>query len=265
MSKLVAGLLGVAVFAAGLQIPSAAQAATIIGGSSLLTPSYLTQLEDWVINDPTLAYDGSLVLTNVFTKGVTGVTAQQFHAAVDGKGPTIFIARALQLNSNGLGGFVAGATMLIGGYNPQSWSSSAAYNVTSGGADRTAFIFNLTTGERRDQTAAAGGEYQTLNTASYGPTFGAGHDVYIDAALMEGYVHTQSYCPPALLATGCAGLPDLMGKTLVEGLDLRYLAFEVFTVAAVPVPAALPMLAAGLGALGLLGWRKRGRAKFATA
>ena len=257
MSKLVAGLLGVAAFAAGLQVPSAAQAATIIGSSSLLTPSYLTQLEDWVINDPTLAYDGSLVLTNVFTKGVTGATAQQFHGAVDGKGPTIFVARALQLNSNGLGSFIPGATMLIGGYNPQSWSTSGAYNVTSGGADRTAFIFNLTTGERRDQTAAANGEYQTLNTASYGPTFGTGHDVYIDAALMEGYVHTQSYCPPALLATGCAGLPDLMGKTLVEGLDLRYLAFEVFTVSVVPVPAAMPMLAAGLGVLVLMGRRKR--------
>ena len=41
--------------------------------------------------------------------------------------------------------------------------------------------------------------------------------------------------------------------------------FDDFSVSAVPLPAALPLFATGLGALGLLGWRRKRKAAFAAA
>lgn len=38
---------------------------------------------------------------------------------------------------------------------------------------------------------------------------------------------------------------------------IQLFGYDIATVAAVPVPAALPLLAAGLGALGFMGWRKK--------
>ena len=59
--------------------------------------------------------------------------------------------------------------------------------------------------------------------------------------------HYQSVCGPgiATCGTGWSG-----------SLDITY-NFTPSTAAETPLPAALPLFATGLGALGLLGWRRK--------
>jgi hypothetical protein len=70
----VAGKL-TALLALGCTTP--VSAGTVVGGSDLLVGSNLTQVESWLVNDPQLAYSGSLQFTNVFDK----VTDQQQRCA----------------------------------------------------------------------------------------------------------------------------------------------------------------------------------------
>ncbi len=136
-----------------------AHAGTIIGGSALLDAAKLTQLETWL-------GEGPLVVTNIFT-GVSGdgKTAPTFHAAANGQGRTFVLYQA-----------TSPVSAIIGGYNPQSWSSSGSYNMTPNIVDRKAFLFNLTSGalQRQRVDSPTYGQYQTYNNNNYGPTFGGG-------------------------------------------------------------------------------------------
>lgn len=66
---------------------------------------------------------------------------------------------------------------------------------------------------------------------------------------------------PTASCSNSAGYLNLLG--LLWGLsevEVTFGRIEVFTIAEtspVPLPAALPLFVTGLGALGLLGWRKR--------
>jgi hypothetical protein len=53
--------------------------------------------------------------------------------------------------------------------------------------------------------------------------------------------------------------PDIAYVVFSEtvGSAGNYLAFDNLTIVATPLPAALPLFATGLGALGLLGWRRK--------
>lgn len=258
--------IGVLAFSIGLQGVEG-NAATISGGSDLLTASSATQMENWLLNDPTLSYSGSLLFTNVFTKE-SGDTSSNFHAAVDGIGPTFFVAEARSRNSSD-------PFQIIGGFNPASWNSSSGYirTMPNTEADRTAFIFNLTTSERRDQTINTDdeelGSYQSYNLGNYGPTFGGGHDIHIDSSLSSGRINAYSYCSdPAdncYAYGGGTAIPNLLGQEIAgrpnndDFIDVARL--EVFTIATapnpVPLPAAFPLFAGGLALLGFLGWRRR--------
>lgn len=165
MLENLARLRGVAVAIAMLGVSLPAKAGTVVGGSDLLTGGTLAQIESWLINDPQLGYNGSLIFTNIFDKQ-PGLMSTDFHFAADLKGPTIVVMQAALLNG--------GPTQIIGGFNPLSWNSSQKYNETPNNADRTAFIFNATTADRRHQNTFPSGLYQTYNSAFYGPTFGGG-------------------------------------------------------------------------------------------
>jgi hypothetical protein len=118
-----------------------ASAAIVVGGSELLTPAYAQQLQDWL-------GEGPIALTNIFTKA-TGDTSADFHAAADGQGRTFSVLEVLTVNGEV-------ATQIIGGYNPQSWSSNAGWHLSPTNAERTAFLFNLSTTEKQDQKADGG-------------------------------------------------------------------------------------------------------------
>jgi hypothetical protein len=240
------------------------EAATIIGGSGILSAIYATQVESWLVNDPTLAYSGALTFENVYSKN-PGDTFADFHLAADLKGPTIVVMEAFPEDTS------ITSYQILGGFNPVSWFSTVTglvddytHSPIATEAERTAFIFNLTSGERRDQSLTDSGLKQTYNHFAIGPTFASGHDLTIYTDMDHGYVFSRGYCPdinvecfdPILVSSTVL---TLMGGTGVQTFfDVGKV--DIFTISQtspVPLPAALPMLAAGLGAMGFMGWRKR--------
>ncbi|TFW36013.1 PEP-CTERM sorting domain-containing protein [Massilia horti] len=206
-------------------------------GSSLLDDSGRRQLERWLGR-------GEFTFNNVFTLQ-PGDTSLDFHAAVDGKGETFTL---LQVTNQ------LGDTYLVGGYNPQSWSSTDGWHVTDPDYLRTAFLFNMTVPAVYRQVPStyilpSQGSRQTYNAADHGPTFGAGPDLFVNSALDTAISWQLTY-----------GDPLDEGKSIIDrstgGQFVRINAMELYTLAPIPEPEQAGMLAAGLA---LLGWRLRRR------
>lgn len=207
------------------------------GAASLLSTAEQHQLAAWL-------GEGAVAFNNIYTKAA-GDTSLDFHRAVDGKGRTFAVMQATDEH---------GQTWLIGGYNPQSWSSSDGYHMTPDQAQRTGFLFNLTTNAIHYQTPKTYaldtvGSYQTFNAANAGPTFGLGNDLYVPADLTHGgYSLLYSYADPNVYNFNTSLLD---GSTYVRP-NITFGAMEIYTIAPVPEPASAAMLLGGLGLLALL-------------
>lgn len=199
----------------------------------IMTTELKTQLLAWLGN-PNAALDPLYIRQD-------GDRAAQFHAAVDGKGATFSLLRARDS---------AGSTWLIGGYNPQTWRSVEGENITLPESERTAFIFNATTGHRYRQVPAPPdqgvpdyGAHQTYNCAQCGPAFGSGADLLVmDDLTTGGSSYLTSYYSFE------AGAQPFGGSLAGTG-QFTYTAMEVYAVRAVPEPGTLALLVAGLGVM----------------
>lgn len=225
MAKLFVRLLGAAI----LLSMSAAQGAT-----PLLSDGEKAQLVKWLGNGP-------IRLERLYKKR-DGQTAADFHAAVDGKGRTFSVMEATT---------ELGQTFKVGGYNPQSWQSSGGFNITTEDAQRTAFLFNLTSRQVHRQTPRTYaldtvGSFQTWNDGKAGPVFGAGHDLYVPWDLTNGgYSIMYSFIDP---------VRSNFDSSLLDGRDYKhpnvtYGDIEVWSIIAVPEPAAWMLLLAGMAVL----------------
>jgi hypothetical protein len=215
--------------------------ADTVTGPSLLDDSREAQLERWL-------GAGDMRFTTLFT-GTPGATSIDFHNALDGKGPSFTLLQV----SNALG-----ASFLVGGYNPQSWSSSDGWHVTMLDSERTAFVFNMTVPAVYRQVSASyelpsQGSRQTYNAADHGPTFGAGPDLLINGDLNMALSWQLTY-----------GNPADSGKSIFDrslGAQVFHIdALQLYAVSPVPEPSSAAMFAAGAGVLaGLARRRKRSR------
>lgn len=212
-----------------LALSSHASASIVVGGSALLSQAYADQLESWL-------GEGPIAITRIFAKQA-GDDSYDFHAAADGKGRTFSVVevlanRAYDYTTN----LSNNQAQIIGGYNPQSWQSVGGYNITNPDADRTAFLFNLTSDEIHRQslsTEAGSGNVQTYNSNGYGPTFGAGHELYIANDLTFGHMYNYSY-------GGTAETNDILSGPSYYHYGYMFGAIEVFTIAAAPIDSAVP-------------------------
>ena len=245
MNSLVSRALGAIVLCAAGFFP-VAQAGTISGGSTLLTPASHAQLEGWL---------GEQVnLTNVFTLQ-PGMDSLDFHASADGIGRTF----SLMLVGNGI------EQWLVGGYNPQSWESGNVWHETPDDKDRVAFIFNITNGTVFRQVPAtyilpSQGQKQTWNSAESGPAFGEGGDLWVTGNLLNAYSWLVTYGDPAM--QGLSMIDGQVPEPLPAMMTLH--AMEVFTLSPVPEPNSAAMLAAGTLVVGLALSRRRSRRNKAT-
>lgn len=222
----------------------AAPAVQAQGGAPLLDLTLYGQLERWL-------GAGRLDLQNLYTRRA-GDDSLDFHAAVDGRGTTFTLMQV----SNASGG-----SWLVGGYNPQSWSSTDGWHVTERSWQRTAFLFNYTDPRVWRQVASddvlpSRGERQTYNVPDHGPTFGAGPDLLVNDRLDTALSWQVSYG----LAEG-----ETEGRSIIDlssgGQLFRVDALELYSVSVVPEPGRWTMLAAGLGVLGWAGMRRRRRVR----
>jgi len=237
----------------GLSTFSQVNAATIAGGSTLLDGSSANQLENWL-------GQGEITLTNIYTKA-SGDTSHEFHLAVDGMGPTFVVMSATNLDTR------PNPTAIVGGFNPQSWRRQETstfdpfdpyplYNVTLNDADRTAFLFNLSTNSLFRQKLSNElnqgvdqGIFQTYNNYAFGPSFGA-IDLRMNGDLTTGY---------GFLNWAYGGVGSIVDGHTSDGNQLGFGAIEVFTVSVSPVPEpeTYAMLLAGLGLLGFAVKRRK--------
>ena len=212
--------------------------ADVVGGSDLLNASSAAQLETWL-------GAGQIELTNIFDKS-EGESAVDFHAAADGKGATFSIIEVI-----GYDFFKFATPVLIGGYNPQSWTSAeTGYRLTPELIDRTAFIFNMSDSEiYRQRLDSSAGEYQTYNNPQRGPTFGAGSDFIVDSTLSYGYSRLYSYGTDADQDRDIARYPQYTGASLKYGRIEVFSIANVASIAPVPEPEAYALMLVGLGGL----------------
>ncbi|WP_305983408.1 TLD domain-containing protein [Roseivirga thermotolerans] len=140
----------------------------ILPGSVMSDSDDNAVLRGW-LDDLGIAPSGTLL----YRRSRDGANSTVFHSRVDGQGPTLVI---FKLNNG----------TVFGGYSPESWSSS------SGGYrhNQDAFLFNLTTNQRASTYYP---QYSIYTSSSYGPTFGGGHDIFINSTMDGGYFNVHSY------------------------------------------------------------------------
>jgi hypothetical protein len=209
-----------------------ATANSVVIGGGLLTGGDANQLASWL-------GEGDLVFNNLYGGIWVNLSGSAFHAAADGQGRTFTVALVNKSESQ----------YLIGGYNPLSWDSSETNHVSPTNAERTAFLYNLTTTLKLDQNLDApggSGFYQTGNYAAALPIFGGGSDLYFaDYLGGTNYAADYSY-----------GATNVFGGGSLE--DFELISLNVYTIAeteSVPEPNTLVLFSLGLLTLGI--YRKR--------
>jgi hypothetical protein len=75
----------------------------------------------------------------------------------------------------------------------------------------------------------------------------------------DGYETCYNLCVLSSWSAPSGGFGNDIYDAITEGHN----EIAVFTATRTPLPAALPLFATGLGALGLLGWRKKRKAQVA--
>ncbi len=225
--------------------------ATTVTPGSLISLQNAQQLEAWL-------GIGAQDFTRIWT-GVAGVAkAADFHAAVDGKGPTFSVFQIRLADAS---------TALIGGYTTLDWTAGAndTYH-----ADAAAFLFNLTTLER--QTRQVHPDYAILHGPDSFATFGAGPDIFVGSGTLgtcetavtvecDGRSYSYSYDTSQGQITVAADSGAAAGDSGIPYSAWSILSADTYTfapMAVVPLPGGLPLLAGGMAALALMGRRARG-------
>ncbi|KAL9963142.1 hypothetical protein ACROYT_G032317 [Oculina patagonica] len=146
--------------------------------------NYLLTLTNWL---KPVVQSKSSDWKRCWRASLDGWASSTFHGQCDTKGPTLTIVRVGQY--------------IFGGYTSHSWSGCQYWY------DSAAFLFSLVNKPgwqplKLDQTGQYSYRktYSIYSCSSYGPTFGGGHDIYIDSyasSSTSSYTNLgEEYSPP---------------------------------------------------------------------
>jgi hypothetical protein len=145
----------------------------LLPGTDLLNPAEQALMVIWLPTD----YQHSGTLLYKLTEDGNGTS--DFHAHCDGVSNTLTLIKTVD-------GYV------FGGYNEGTWEGPTNGYYEGGNAGN--FLFSVNNQEkwpiRPDRT-----DYGTYNRDTYGPTFGGGHDIYINDPMTGGYCYAWAYTP----------------------------------------------------------------------
>ena len=130
-------------------------------GSVLLDSTQKAQLNNW-------ANTVGQVWTLCYRKSTHGGSSSTFHSQCDSYGITFSIAL---LSTN----------VLMGGYATTNWSGSGYTGNSSN------FLFSLTQGYKIAPGTGQHSNHPQYNHPAHGPTFGGGHDWYVNSSMNGGY------------------------------------------------------------------------------
>ena len=155
-----------------------------VRAGTLLTPKHAKLINGWT---------GTIRQQNwtlLYQATRDGFEANTFHNMCDGQGPTLVVLR-----SNGY---------LFGGFTPAPWSRSGAYV-----SNASTFLFTLTNPHNIQPTKLAANVSVPNHTychAGYGPTFGGGHDLYVQNGSGKAGTQATSNFPHSFFdSTGKGG------------------------------------------------------------
>jgi len=114
----------------------------------------------------------------IYVASKDGDRAQDFHEKCDGQGPTVVIIKTT-------------TGKIFGGYTDVSWSTGGGYSTSS-----TSFLFRLRPAIGWYALKSYYRNHAVYNIASYGPTFGSGHDIFVSHNAFDNtksHVNGRSY------------------------------------------------------------------------
>jgi hypothetical protein len=151
-----------------------------------------------------------------YRKSRDGASSTTFHSSCNFRGPSFTFMKL----ANG---------KVIGGYTGASWTSNGEYSWYGG----PGFIFSLTLNKRYFAMASNSNAQLTYNNVNYGPTFGSGHDIYINSSMDLGYVNfpysyncngSSSAAPSDVCSQELAGYNHNSGGGTISELETWVLA-----------------------------------------
>eukprot|EP01083_Nonionella_stella_P084773 234744_1 len=126
-------------------------------GSTLITESHLAGFKKMLPNGAGSQF------SLIFKASRDGFSSLDFHTRCDGQCPTLVVAKAVD------------SDIIFGGYAAVPWHSNGAYIQDP---QKRCFLFRID-GDLAVKFSVIKPENTIYGGAGYGPTFGAGHDLYI--------------------------------------------------------------------------------------
>ena len=165
----------------------------LFAGTTLLTIDQQTQIDTW-------AQLPGQTWVPCYVRSTDGANAAIFHGQCDNKGKTVTVIKA--------------GNAVFGGFTAAPWNTSQNYS-----SDPIAFLFSVTQGTQH-ALKSTGASTAIYGKSDYGPTFGGGHDLWVNGAMSGGYSNLgNSYT--------CQGIADC--KAYLAG------SFDTWTVTEIEV------------------------------
>jgi hypothetical protein len=139
-----------------------------------------------------------------------GFDANTFHNRCDNKGATLTVVKARGVNN------------IFGGYNEGPWSQNGTYSPSE------SWLFSMNNKHGKTCKFLANNTNHAYCSSGYGPTWGGGHDLHINASMTSN----SNYSNPSTYTRAAPGFPQVSfdNSVMAGAYNFTVEELEVFTV-----------------------------------